>query len=65
MTYWVKDLALSLQWLILLMWRGFDPWPRNFHMLQAWPKEKNKEKEKIQVFECPHKVLNKTLRMDQ
>ena len=26
MVQWVKDLALSLQW------RGFNPWPKNFHM---------------------------------
>ena len=32
----VKDMALSL------LWCGLDPWPRNFHMLQAWGKnEKN------------------------
>ena len=29
----VKDLALSLQWLGLLFWLGFDPWPGHFHML--------------------------------
>ena len=34
---WVKDLALSLQQLGLLLWCGFDRWPRNFHMLQEWP----------------------------
>ena len=28
---WVKNLALSLLWL------GFDPWPRNFHLLKSWP----------------------------
>ena len=28
----VMDLVLSLLWL------RFDPWPRNFHMPQAWPK---------------------------
>ena len=28
----VKDLALSL------LWHGLDPWPRNFHMQQVWPK---------------------------
>lgn len=27
----VKDLVLSLQWLRLLPWVGFDPWPGNFH----------------------------------
>ena len=25
---WVKDLALSLQWIGLLMWHGFDVWQR-------------------------------------
>ena len=29
-----KDLALSL----LLLWLRFDPWARNFHMLQVQPK---------------------------
>lgn len=24
----VKDLVLSLEWLGLLLWPGFDPWPR-------------------------------------
>ena len=28
----VKNLALSL------LWHEFNPWPRNFHMLQVWPK---------------------------
>ena len=27
---------------LLLLWRGFDPWPRNFHMLKAQPKKKKK-----------------------
>ena len=36
----VKDLALALQRLRLLLWYGFDPWPRNFHMLWVWPKKK-------------------------
>ena len=36
---WVKDL-LSLQQLRSLGWHGFDPWPRNFHVLQAWQKKK-------------------------
>ena len=33
----VKDLALSLLWLGLLLWSRFKPWPRNLHMLQAQP----------------------------
>ena len=37
---WVKDLVLSLQHLGLLLWHGFEPFPRNFHMLQAWPPQK-------------------------
>ena len=28
---WVKDPVLSLQWLWLLLWRRFDPWPGNCH----------------------------------
>ena len=37
MAQWFMDLALSL------LWRGFDPWPRDFHMLQAPPKKKKKK----------------------
>ena len=36
----VKYLVLSLQWLWLLLWRGCDPWPRNFHM--PWTRKKKK-----------------------
>ena len=32
MAQWVKDLALSRQWLGSLLWGGFDPLPQNFHM---------------------------------
>ena len=32
-----KDPTLSL------LWRGFDPWPHNCHMMQAWPKKQNKQ----------------------
>lgn len=37
----VKDQVWSLQLLRLLLWRGFDPWPGNFHLLWAppFPKE--------------------------
>ena len=34
MAQWVKELAL-LQQLGSLLWRGFDPWPGNFHVPQA------------------------------
>ena len=39
----VKDLVLSLQQLGSLLWCGFDPWPRNFHMSREQPKEKEKK----------------------
>ena len=42
----VKDLAMSLQRLGSLPWRGLDPWPGNFHMPCIWPKKKKKRKEK-------------------
>ena len=32
MAQWVKDLALSLQWLRSLLWHRFDSWPRNLPM---------------------------------
>lgn len=48
MTQQVKDLALALLWLRALLWLGallgpgFYPWPGNFRMLWAWPKEKER-----------------------
>ena len=39
---WVKDLASSLQRLGSLLWCQFNPWPRNFCMLWARPKTKQK-----------------------
>ena len=36
---WVKDLVL------LQLWLGFRPWPRNFHMLWVQPLGKKKKKE--------------------
>ena len=35
----VKDLVWSL------LWRGFNPWPRNFHMLWAQPKERRRDRQ--------------------
>ena len=37
---WVKDPALLLQGLGLLLWRRLDPWPRNLHVLRVWQKKK-------------------------
>lgn len=42
---WVKDLALSLLWLGLLLWHRIDRWPGNVCMLCVWPKQ-NKTKQK-------------------
>ena len=35
----VKYQVVSLQWLGLLLWHEFDPWPGNFHMPQMWPEK--------------------------
>jgi len=40
---WVKDLTLSLQQLGSLLWHEFNPWPGNFYMPWAQPKEKRKK----------------------
>ena len=32
---WIKDLASSLVVSVC-----FDPWPRNIHVLQVWPKKR-------------------------
>ena len=40
MAWWGKDIALLQLWHRLQLWLGFDPWPRKFHMPQAWPKER-------------------------
>ena len=42
----VKDLALSLPWLRLLLQHRFNPWPRNVHMLQGSPKRKENDAER-------------------
>ena len=43
MAQWFKDLALSLLWLRLLLWYGFDPWPQEIlHALGAAKKEKRR-----------------------
>ena len=61
----VKDLVLSLLRLWFLLWRGFDPWPRNFHMPWAQPKQtkitnkdkktKNKQTKKKNKKQCVSK----------
>ena len=39
MVQWLKDLMLSLQWLGLLLWHRFHPWPGNFCLLNLKFKE--------------------------
>ena len=46
----VKDLALPLQRLSLLLWCGFDPWPGHFHMLQEWLKIHVIERKKYNIY---------------
>ena len=36
----VKDSVLSLQWLVSLLWCGFNPWPGNFCMQRVWQEKK-------------------------
>ena len=60
MVQWVKDLALPLLWLGLLLWHGFHPWPGNFHMPPPGGEAKtNKQTKKcIDLVSCNHpKIL--------
>ena len=47
MAQWVKDLALSLQQIGLLLCCWFDSWSGNFHMLQVQPKTKQNKTNSI------------------
>ena len=49
MSQWVKDLVLSLLWLWLLLWYGFDTQAGNFHMPQVWPKTKQNLEKKVNL----------------
>ena len=50
MVQWVRDLVLSLPWLGLLLWHGFDPWLMNFCVPLMWPKKERKDKKKCWNF---------------
>ena len=50
MAPWVKDPALSLEQLGLLLWRRFYPWSKNFYMLQVWLKKKKKVVKDIYIY---------------
>ena len=41
MAYWLKALALSL------LWRRFDPWPRNFHNATRLAKKRERERDDV------------------
>ena len=51
---WVKDPAFLQLWHRLQLLLGFDPWSRNFHMLQGKAKKESLEsclvKEEVDVF---------------
>ena len=42
MAQWAEDLALSLLWLWLQLWRGLDPWLWNFRVLCSQRRERRK-----------------------
>ena len=57
------DLVLSLERLGSLLWYGFDPWPRNFHMLWVWPpppppRKKEKRKCCLLFLFCRDQVIS-------
>ena len=58
----VKDLALLLLWLGLLLWHGYDPWPQE--ILHAWgmaqktPQKMYNGKNYSIVLKDIHKELN-------
>ena len=53
----VKDLALSWQWLWLLLYCRFDPWPRKFHMLWTLSKKKKKKKDIVSATMLKHNII--------
>lgn len=54
----VKNLVSSLLQLRPLPWPGFDPWPGNLCMLQAWPKKENYGGAKTTRNSCFHLFLS-------
>ena len=55
----ISGIVLSLQQPGSLLWREFDPWPRNFYML--WPKkEKFLQSESYLPTTTHYKITNYT-----
>ena len=52
----VKDLALSLLWLRLLLWHGFSSWPGNFCTQWSWPK---RERQRTSILGWSHLLICK------
>ena len=51
-TQLAKDVTMSLSWLGSLLWHQFNPWSKNFHMMQVRPKEnKSKPKQKQWLYQ--------------
>ena len=48
MSQQIKDTALSLLWIWLLLWLGSHPWPRNLYM--PWAEQKEKKKKKVYIY---------------
>ena len=56
MAQWVKDLALSLQWLGSLLWCRFDSWPWDWGLPSATGMAKKKKK-KERNGSCKHQTV--------
>ena len=53
------DGVTTMAW--VLLWCGFDPWPRNFHMMWVWPKtnKQTNKKPKQNITELQLSISNK------
>ena len=54
-----KDLAVPQLWHRLQLWLRFNPWPRNFHKPQVWPK-KEKKIDSVLVCLCHSNKISQT-----
>lgn len=64
MAQWVKDLMLSLLWFWLLLWLGFDPWPRELlHAPGVAKKQKQKQKTKLFLSDIVYEISGFTFEL--